>query len=215
MADPILKLCGRTDAEAVETAVEAGADLLGFVFYPKSPRCVDPAEVAEWLEDLPEDVRIVGLFVDPSDDDINTVMQHVRLDYLQLHGSETPERVEALRLDFAVEVIKALGVRDAADLEAAKPFLGVADMLLFDAKPPAGSDRPGGNAVSFDWSLMDAWTDTTTPWLLAGGLTPETVADALRQTKAPGVDVSSGVERAPGEKDPAKIRAFIAAALEA
>lgn len=215
MADPILKLCGLTDAEAVETAVEAGADLLGFVFYPKSPRCVDPAEVAEWLEDLPEDVRIVGLFVDPSDDDINTVMQHVRLDYLQLHGSETPERVEALRLDFAVEVIKALGVRDAADLEAAKPFLGVADMLLFDAKPPAGSDRPGGNAVSFDWSLMDAWTDTTTPWLLAGGLTPETVADALRQTKAPGVDVSSGVERAPGEKDPAKIRAFIAAALEA
>lgn len=206
---PLVKICGLTDPDAVAAAVEGGASHLGFVFFPPSPRAVEPWEAAELCDGLPEDVAVVGLFVDPTDDEINAVMQQVRLDLIQLHGHETPERVEAVRQEFGMPVMKALGVSEAADLEAARTYLGVADMLLFDAKPPKGAERPGGNAVAFDWSLMSAWTDCETPWLLAGGLTPATVAEALRISGAPGVDVSSGVETAPGEKDPDLILAFL------
>lgn len=208
---PLVKICGLTDHDAVAAAVEHGASHLGLVFFPPSPRNVSPDEAADLMDGVPDEVTITGLFVDPSDDDVNAVMQRVRLGLLQLHGSETPERVDALRLEFGLPVMKCIGVSCAADLEAAKPYLGVADMLLFDAKPPKDADRPGGNAQSFDWSIMKAWTDTTTPWLLAGGLTPDNVAEALRVSGAPGVDVSSGVEKAPGEKDPALIVKFLEA----
>jgi phosphoribosylanthranilate isomerase len=208
----LVKICGLTDGDSVDAAVEAGADLLGFVFFPKSPRAVTPEAAAELLDPLPPDLRaevaVVGLFVDPTDDEVEAVFRHLRLDILQLHGAETPERVEHLRLEFAVEVIKAVGVSTVEDLTAAEPFVGVADYLLFDAKPPAGAERPGGNAVSFPWEIMRAWPHGE-PWLLAGGLTPETVAEAIRVSGAPGVDVSSGVETAPGKKDPARIEAFL------
>lgn len=207
---PIVKICGLTDEDAVATAVENGADMIGFVFFEKSPRNVSPDAVIEMLEDLPEDVQVVGLFVDPTDAEINRVMQRVRLDIVQLHGNETPERVDEIRLEFAVEVIKAIGVASAEDLKAAEAYVEAADYLLFDAKPPAGADRPGGNANSFPWSLMKGWTHSA-PWLLAGGLTPQNVAQALAESGAPGVDVSSGVESAPGVKDADKIAAFIAA----
>lgn len=206
---PLIKICGLTDHDAVAAAVEGGATHLGFVFFARSPRAVEPWEAADLCDGLPEDVDVVGLFVDPTDDEINAVMQQVRLTLLQLHGSESPERVEAVRQEFGMPVMKAIGVSGPDDLEAAKAYLGVADMLLFDAKPPKDSDRPGGNATAFDWSLMTGWTDRETPWLLAGGLTPATVAEALRASGAPGVDVSSGVERAPGDKDPALIAAFL------
>lgn len=210
MSRPLVKICGLTDEDAVITAVEAGADMLGFVFFEKSPRNIAPETVVEMLEDLPEDVKVVGLFVDPTDAQIDRVMQCVRLDIVQLHGTETPERVENIRQEFAVEVIKAIGVATADDLQVAVPYVDVADYLLFDAKPPKDADRPGGNAVSFPWDIMQGWTRPG-PWLLAGGLTAETVAEALRISGAPGVDVSSGVESAPGVKDPARISAFIEA----
>lgn len=210
----LVKICGLTDGDAVDAAVEAGADMLGFVFFAKSPRAVTPEQAAELIDPLPpelrEDLDIVGLFVNPTDDEIDTVFRQVRLDVIQLHGQESPERVDEIRLEFAVEVIKAIGVATADDLAAAEPYVGVADYLLFDAKPPADADRPGGNALAFPWDIMRGWTHDT-PWLLAGGLTPDTVARAIETAGAPGVDVSSGVERAPGEKDPAKIEAFLKA----
>lgn len=208
----LVKICGLTDGDAVDAAIEGGADMLGFVFFPKSPRNIAPEAVAELLDPVPpevrEDVEIVGLFVDPTDAEIDAVFRHVRLDVIQLHGQETPERVEAIRQEFAVEVIKAIGVSEPADLTAAEPYVGVADYLLFDAKPPRDADRPGGNATAFPWAIMTGWT-ADGPWLLAGGLTPDTVAEAIKTAQAPGVDVSSGVEKAPGEKDPAKIEAFL------
>lgn len=210
----IAKICGLTDGDAVDAAIEAGADMLGFVFFEKSPRNVSPEEVAELLDPVPPEVReeleIVGLFVDPTDADIDAVFRHVRLDIVQLHGSESPERVEEVRQEFAVEVIKAIGVSSPEDLKAAEPFVGVADYLLFDAKPPAGADRPGGNAQAFPWEIMKAWK-ADGPWLLAGGLTADNVAQAIKAAGAPGVDVSSGVEAAPGQKDPVKIEAFLKA----
>lgn len=208
---PLVKICGLTDHDAVAAAVQNGASHLGFVFFAKSPRNVAPWEAADLIDGVPDEVTIVGLFVDPTDDEINTVMQQVRLGLLQLHGSETPERVEALRQEFGLPVMKAVGVSSPEDLTAAEAYVGVADMLLFDAKPPKDADRPGGNAASFDWSIMKAWTDRTTPWLLAGGLTPDNVAEALETSGADGVDVSSGVESAPGEKDPDLIEKFLIA----
>ncbi|SIS53603.1 phosphoribosylanthranilate isomerase [Insolitispirillum peregrinum] len=210
----MVKICGLTEEEGLDAAIESGADMIGFVFYPKSPRYVTPERAAELLDGLPpdifDDLRIVGLFVDPTDADLEQVFRILRPDIIQFHGSETPERIEAIRLDFAVEAIKAIGVSSAEDLKAAEAYLSVADYLLFDAKPPKDADRPGGHGVAFDWTLMQQWTHDI-PWLLAGGLTPETVDDAIRLSGAPGVDVSSGVESAPGVKDPEKIAAFFKA----
>ncbi|CCG06929.1 phosphoribosylanthranilate isomerase [Pararhodospirillum photometricum] len=214
MTTPAIKICGLTEEDGVDAAVEAGVDMIGFVFFPPSPRAVTPERAAELLDAIPYPDEggplRVGLFVDPDDETVNAVMNAVRLDLIQLHGQETPERVEALRLEFGIEVMKALPVGSAEDLAAAQAYAGVADRLLLDAKPPAGADRPGGNAQAFDWSLLEGW-EAPLPWVLAGGLTPETVAEAIKQTKAPAVDVSSGVESAPGIKDPEHIRRFVAA----
>ena len=206
-----VKICGITDEEAMDAAIEAGADYVGLVFFPASPRNVTPDRAAELVEFAPGDVTKVGLFVDPDDATLDAVLTRVRLDLLQLHGHETPERVEAIRLEYGLPVMKVLSVSDAADLDAAEPYLAVADRLLFYAKPPKGAVLPGGNAVSFDWSILTGrkWG---LPWMLAGGLTPANVAEAVRISGAPCVDVSSGVESAPGVKDAEKIRAFIQAA---
>ncbi len=206
-----IKICGITSEEAMEAAVEAGADYVGLVFFPPSPRCVTPERAAELVEFLPADLVKVGLFVDPDDSTLDRVLSQVRLDLVQVHGRETPERLEQIRLEYGLPVMKVIPVSEAADLAAANPFLAVADRLLFDAKPPKGATLPGGNAVSFDWTLLQGrkWG---LPWMLAGGLTPDNVAEAVRITGARAVDVSSGVESAPGIKDPARIRAFIKAA---
>lgn len=210
----LVKICGITDAEALDAAVEAGADFVGFVFAAKSPRAIAPDVAAEIADALPDEVWKVGLFVDPTDDLLAEVLGHIRLDMVQLHGNETPERVDAIRLDFGVEVMKAIGVATAADVAAAHAYDEHADWLLFDAKAPADADRPGGNGRAFPWDLMRGWSGET-PWMLAGGLTPETVAEAIRISGAAAVDVSSGVERAPGIKDPALIAAFAKAAKAA
>jgi phosphoribosylanthranilate isomerase len=206
-----VKICGITDADTMDAALEAGADYIGLVFFPPSPRALTPERAAELLQFSPDDLVKVGLFVDPDDATLDAVLSRVRLDLLQLHGSESPERVEAIRLEYGVPVMKTIAVETAADLDRVEPYLTVADRLLFDAKPPKGAALPGGNAVAFDWSLLQGrrWG---LPWMLAGGLTAATVAEAIRLTGAPAVDVSSGVESAPGVKDPAKIAAFIAAA---
>ena len=206
-----VKICGITDEEAMDAAIEAGADYVGLVFYPPSPRAVTAERAAELVEFTPAEVAKVGLFVDPDDATLDRVLTRVRLDLLQLHGGETPERIEAIRLEYGLPVMKVIAVAAAEDLAAAEPFLAVTDRLLFDAKPPKGATLPGGNAVSFDWTILKGrkWG---VPWMLAGGLTAANVAEAVRISGATAVDVSSGVETAPGIKDAVKIRAFIAAA---
>jgi phosphoribosylanthranilate isomerase len=206
-----VKICGITDEEALDAAVSGGASYIGMVFFAKSPRFITPERAAELLDGLPEDICRVGLFVDPSDSDLEIALSQVRLDLIQTHGVTSPERVEAIRNEFAMPVMTALSVESAADINAARRFEEVADRLLFDAKPPKGSDRPGGNAVSFDWSLLRG-QKFAVPWMLAGGLTPENVAEAIRISGAGAVDVSSGVESIPGVKSPEKICAFLAAA---
>ena len=206
-----VKICGITDFEALEAAIEGGADMVGFVFHPKSPRAITPEDAAELAQILPDDIAAVGLFVDADNGWLDTVLTHVRLDLIQCHGQETPERVEAIRLEYGTPVMKAIGVAEAGDLDAAAAYLPVADRLLFDARPPRDATRPGGNAVSFDWALL-AGKSWPLPWMLAGGLTPANVAEAIRISGATSVDVSSGVESAPGRKDPALIAAFIKAA---
>lgn len=207
-----VKICGVNDPDAFRTACEAGADYVGFVFFPASPRAVAPGAAAQLAALHPGGPERVGLFVDPDDDAIEAVLREVRLDMVQLHGDETPERVAAIRARFGVRVMKAAGVATRAEAEAAvRGFAAVADMLMFDAKPPPGATRPGGNAVAIDWALLRGLA-VPLPWLLAGGLTPANVVEAIAVSGAPGVDVSSGVERARAVKEPALIRAFIAAA---
>ena len=211
IAPVTVKICGLTDEDAVEAAIEAGADMLGVVFFAKSPRAITIERAAEILQWVPEEVRKVGLFVDPDDALLSEAMNNLRLDFFQLHGAESPERVEQVRLEYGMPVIKALGISGPADLDAALPYADVADWLLFDAKAPVDAERPGGNAKPFDWRILQGRT-WPCPWLLAGGLTVDTVAEAILQSGANGVDVSSGVESAPGVKDADLIAKFIAAA---
>lgn len=204
------KICGISTPETMQAALDAGARWVGLVFFPKSPRNVSIATAAELSRMVGTGTRVVGLFVDPSDDLLNDVLGQVPLDLIQLHGGETPERVAAIRARFNLPAMKALKVGDAADLDAATAYEPVVDMLLFDAKPPKGAILPGGNGVAFDWSLLTGriWQK---PWMLSGGLDPANVADAIRATGAKAVDVSSGVEDAPGRKSPDLIRAFLSA----
>jgi len=188
------------------------ADFVGMVFFPRSPRFVTPGQAALLLRELPGIVRRVGLFVDPDEAWVAEVTRQVRLDMIQLHGQESPERVRAIQKAFALPVMKAIALRTATDLERAEAYLPLVDWLLFDASPPAGADRPGGHGQVFDWSLVSFPKVWPIPWMLAGGLTPANVAEAIHRTGARAVDVSSGVEERPGVKSPARIRAFLAAA---
>jgi phosphoribosylanthranilate isomerase len=206
-----VKICGIRDAEGLDAAVVAGADLVGFVFFPPSPRAVAPAQAAALSARHAGGPRRVGLFVDATDDAIAGVLAEVALDILQLHGTETPARAAAIRARFGLPVMKALGVGAPEDLAAVAAFAPVVDRFLFDAHPPPGGPLPGGNAQPFEWRLL-AGRVIPRPWLLAGGLTAGNVAEAIRAAGAPGVDVSSGVERARGVKDAALVRAFVAAA---
>jgi phosphoribosylanthranilate isomerase len=206
----LVKICGVNDAAGFDATVAAGADFLGFVFFPPSPRSVTPAQAAALSARSDGGPVRVGLFVDPDDAAIEAVLAAVPLGLIQLHGEEDPARCAAVRARFGLPVMKALGVAMPADLNALAAFAPVVDRFLLDAKPPPGAMLPGGNAAAFDWTIT-AGRVIPRPWLLAGGLTPETVTAAIRQSGAPGVDVSSGVERARGVKDPARIAAFVAA----
>ena len=207
-----VKICGINDAEPMRAALAGGARFVGFVFYPRSPRAVVPPLAAELARMVPTGVRVVGLFVSPTDALLDDVIGQVPLDYLQLHDDDPPERLMEIRKRFALPVIKAVRVADAADLERAEAFGAVADMLLFDARPPADpAALPGGNGMAFDWRLL-AGRSWPKPWMLSGGLTPGNLAEAVAATGARMVDVSSGVEDRPGHKDPERIRAFLATA---
>lgn len=209
----LAKICGLKTPETVAAAVEGGAALVGFNFYGPSPRCVDPAAAGRLAAQVPPSVRKVGLLVDDEDARIAAVLAACALDLLQLHGRETPERVAEIRARFAKPVIKVISVSDAADLDRAAAYEDVADYLMFDAKPPKSMANalPGGNAVSFDWTLLSN-RRFRKPWLLAGGLTPDNLVEAVRISGAPMVDVSSGVEDRPGEKNVSKIKDFLDAA---
>ena len=208
-----VKICGLTRAEDLRQAVEAGADYVGLVFYPASPRNVSVAAAAKLLKDVPAGVAAVALLVD-ADDALVDQVAALGVSMLQLHGSESPSRVAEIRARTSLPVMKVIPIGGREDLAKIGEYEAVADQLLLDARAPKGATRPGGNAVAFDWSLI-AGRDWHCPWILAGGLTPENVAEAVRLTGAAQVDVSSGVERAPGRKDGAKVSAFIKAAREA
>lgn len=208
-----VKICGLSTVPTLQAALDGGAAYIGFNFYGPSPRSVT-AETAAMLAALvPADVVKTGLFVDPTDADLAAVVDPAKIDLLQLHGQETPERVAEVTKRFGRPVMKVIKLRAPADLERAADYFEVAARLLFDAKPPEGvaGALPGGNAVSFDWRML-AGQRWPLPWMLAGGLTVENLAEAVAVTGADAVDLSSGVETAPGRKDPVKIAAFLAAA---
>ncbi len=204
------KICGIKTREALDAATSGGARFVGFVFYARSPRYVTPEAAGALARAVPPGVRKVGLLVDMDDAFIADVLAQTPLDMLQLHGQETPVRAAAIKARFGLPVMKAIKLATPADVAAAAPFHGHVDWLLFDAKtPPAMANAlPGGNAVSFDWTILQG-ARFPVPWMLSGGLTPENVAAAIATTGARAVDVSSGVEEAPGHKSPARIRAFL------
>lgn len=206
-----VKICGLTEPRTVAAAVAAGAAYVGLVFFPKSPRHLEPDAARALAIGVPPGVAKVALVVDPDDDVLEGILRAVPIDMVQLHGAESPARVREIRARFGLPVMKAVGVAEAADLEAIATYEAVADQILVDARAPKGAALPGGNGLSFDWRLI-AGRQWQKPWMLAGGLTPANVAEAIRLTGARQVDVSSGVESAPGVKDPARIAAFIAAA---
>ncbi len=206
------KICGLASTEAVAAAVEGGAAFLGFVFYGPSPRAVTPDEARRLCAAVPIGIERVGLFVDADDRTIADTLAKAPLDILQFHGRESPDRVVEARERFGRRIIKAVSIADEADIRTARQYEETADFVLFDAKPPRRSNAlPGGNGIAFDWGLI-AGRVWRCPWLLSGGLTADILGNAVRESGAAIVDVSSGVERHPGCKDPAKIRAFLAAA---
>ncbi len=209
-----IKICGLSTPETLDAALAAGADMVGFVFFTKSPRCVS-YETAGMLGQRAGDKALkVALTVDADDATLAAVIAALKPQLLQLHGDETPERVAEIRARFGLPVMKAIGVARTKDLAAIARFESVADWLLFDAKPAPEADLPGGNGAAFDWALLRD-LKLSKPWLLAGGLNADNVAAALAATAASGVDVSSGVETTPGVKEAGKIRAFISNARAA
>ena len=208
------KICGVSTPEAVRAALDGGAGYLGFVFFPKSPRNLGPEAALRLAEPVRGKAKIVALMVDPTDAEVDQVAGALRPDFVQLHGKESPARVREVAARAGAGAIKALAVSDAADLTAAEAYQPVVEHLMFDARPPQGADRPGGLGASFDWSLL-VGRRFARPWFLAGGLDPWNVTEAIRLSGAPLVDVSSGVERGPGLKDPALIKAFLDAVRRA
>lgn len=206
-----VKFCGLTSPEHIFAAAEAGARYVGFVFFAKSPRNISFEQAAQLARIVPMGICKVALTVDADDAFLDQLVAEVPLDMLQLHGHETPERVCEIRERYGLPVMKAVGVSDKDDLRVLETYFKVADQILVDAKPPKDADLPGGNGLAFDWRLI-AGRRWPIPWMLAGGLTPENVGEAVRTTGARQVDVSSGVESSPGQKDVAKITAFGASA---
>ncbi len=212
MTQPVaVKICGLKDKANIDAAAAAGATYVGFVFFEKSPRYVTFDQAASLSLDVPVGVAKVGLVVNPDNQMLDALLDRVPLDVIQLHGRETPKRVAEIRARYGLPVMKAVGVAGPDDLAQLAAYEAVADQILLDAKPPKDAMLPGGNGHTFDWSLIAGrlWTK---PWMLAGGLTVENVASAIAATGARQIDLSSGVESAPGVKDPALIAAFIAAA---
>ncbi len=212
-----VKICGLNDDASVAAAIDHGADMLGLVFFEKSPRHLTASvagALARQIREKSDEVAVTALLVNPKDSALDEVMKAVRPDFIQLHGSESPARVEWIQSAYHVRVIKAVGIGCDDDVHAAMAYEGVANRLLFDAKPAPDAELPGGNGLSFDWTILDGLSETLA-YMLSGGLDPDNVAEAIRLTGAPGVDVSSGVETQPGKKDPELIRRFIQAAKAA
>ncbi|WP_138380870.1 phosphoribosylanthranilate isomerase [Luteithermobacter gelatinilyticus] len=208
-----VKICGLSTPETVRVAAEAGAAYVGFVFFPPSPRHISTEQAAALAAGVPGRMRKVGVFVDPTDALLDETIARVDLDILQLHGQETPARVRDIRARYGRDVMKAIAVAEPADIETAKSYESVSDLLLFDAKAPKTLENalPGGNGLVFDWQLIrqENWSR---PWMLSGGLDSDNVAEAITTSGAKIVDVSSGVESRPGQKDVGKIQDFIRAA---
>lgn len=207
-----VKICGLCRPEDVTAVADAGASYGGFVFFPKSPRNVSIAQARDLALGAPMGLAKVALVVNADDAMLDAITAEVPLDMLQLHGSESPARVAEVKARFGLPVMKAVGVGGPEDLAAIDVYAEVADQLLIDAKPPKGADLPGGNGLAFDWQLLAGRKYWSVPWMLAGGLTPDNAAEAVLRTGARQLDVSSGVESAPGVKDAALIAAFVAAA---
>lgn len=210
---PLIKICGLKTAEMLDTTIEAGADMVGFVHFPRSPRHADIDTIGELISRARGAVECVVLLVNP-DNSLVAEIASLDPDWIQLHGPETPHRVEAIRAEGGVPIIKAVGIGEKADLARAAEYETVCDRLLLDAKAPKTSEVPGGRGVQFDWGLLEG-LDREIEFILSGGLTAQNVADAITQVQPMGIDVSSGVESEPGEKDAAKIRAFVQQAREA
>ena len=211
MSNSRVKICGLNTPEAVAAASRAGASYLGFNFFPKSPRYVTPKVARDLAIEVPIGVAKVALSVDADDALLDEINQIVPIDMMQLHGNETPERVSEVKARYGLPVIKVLGISSSDDLDKIDVYSKVADMILVDAKAPKGAILPGGNGVPFDWRLI-ANRRWAVPWMLAGGLTPHNVAEAIALTGAQQVDTASGVEIAPGVKSGAMIEAFVKAA---
>jgi phosphoribosylanthranilate isomerase len=207
----LVKICGLKTPDTLDAALEAGADMVGFVFFPPSPRDLGVEAARALGERVKGRAKKVALSVDATDAELDRVVEALKPDMLQLHGEETPERVATVRSRFHLPVMKALPIEQKSDLSPIHLYAKVADWLLFDGRAPREATRPGGLGKTFDWSVLQNF-DLQIPFMLSGGLDASNVAEALRITRAPAVDVSSGIERAPGEKDPDKIRAFIRAA---
>lgn len=209
-----VKICGLKTAEAVDKAVALGASHAGFIFFPKSPRNIEPDDAGRLAERIRGKAKIVAVTVDADSDMLDEIVSALSPDMLQLHGNESPERVLTVKAVYGLPVIKALSIRDADDLRRIEPFIGIADRFLFDAKPPKGSDLPGGNGVSFDWRLLDTLDDSV-DYMLSGGLNADNIGEALALTGAKAVDTSSGVESAPGVKDLKRMEEFFDAIARA
>jgi phosphoribosylanthranilate isomerase len=204
---PDIKICGLKTPEAIDRALKRGATHIGFIFFEKSPRYVEPDIAGKLAEAARGKAKIVAVVVDPTNDDLDEIVTLLKPDMIQLHGNESPERVLTIKAVYALPVMKVFSVRDADDLKRVEAYIGIADRFLFDAKPPRGSELPGGNGVSFDWSLL-SWLDGKVDYMLSGGLNKENIGEALAITNAPGIDVSSGVESAPGVKSLVMIDEF-------
>jgi phosphoribosylanthranilate isomerase len=210
----LVKICGINSADAADAAARAGADIAGLMFRPGSPRELRPEQASALGSRLRGKVRLAVVFSDPTDLALDVAVAAVRPDFIQLHGAESPDRVVAIRERFRVDIIKAISLADRADLAIVSKYEACADMLMFDAKAPAGASREGGHGAAFDWQILRG-RKFARPWLLAGGLNPDNVARAIRTSEAPGVDVSSGVETTPGQKSVELISRFVAAARNA
>ncbi|WP_183705817.1 phosphoribosylanthranilate isomerase [Rhizobium sp. BK049] len=211
---PDIKICGLKTPEAIDRALKRGATHIGFIFFEKSPRYVEPDVAAKLAGPARGRAKIVAVVVDPTNDDLDEIVSLLKPDILQLHGNESPEHVLTIKALYGLPVMKVFSVRTADDLKRVEAYIGIADRFLFDAKAPKGSELPGGNGISFDWSLL-GWLDGSIDYMLSGGLNKDNVADALVKTKARGIDVSSGVETEPGVKSVALIDEFFDAVEEA